>query len=81
MDFIKEIRERAKTSLKTIVLPEGTDERVLKAAEIIKKVTAKVALGNQENLKTWQDINLSGIDIIDPELSPKLEEYANHYMS
>lgn len=80
MDFIKEIRERAKTSIKTIVLPEGTDERVLKAAEIIKKenIAKVVLLGNQEKLKNLAgDINLSGIDIIDPELSPKLEEYAN----
>ena len=35
-------------------------------------------MGNQEKLKNLAgDINLSGIEIIDPELSPKLEEYAN----
>ena len=58
MDFIKEIRERAKTSIKTIVLPEGTDERVLKAAEIIKKKTLRRSFfwAIRKNLKTWQGI-------------------------
>ena len=37
MNFIEKIREQAKVSPKTIVLPESTDERVLKAVEIINK--------------------------------------------
>ena len=52
MDFTKKIRERAKSSPKTIVLPEGTDKRVVKAAEIITKhkIAKIVLLGNQKNL-------------------------------
>ena len=32
MNFIDSIKERAKNNIKTIVLPESMDERVLKAA-------------------------------------------------
>lgn len=79
MDFIKKIRERATTSPKTIVLPEGSDERVVKAAEIIakEKIARIVLLGNGDNLKNIsKEFELSGVEIIDPELSPKAEEYA-----
>lgn len=77
MNFIERIREQAKASLKTIVLPETTDERVLKAAEIIKKeqIAKIVLLGNQEKLKNT-DFDFSGVEIINPESSPKVEEYA-----
>ena len=34
MNFIDSIKERAKNNIKTIVLPESMDERVLKAAVI-----------------------------------------------
>jgi phosphate acetyltransferase len=79
MDFIKKIRERAESSPKTIVLPEGTDKRVVKAAEIItkNKVAKIVLLGNQEKLNNMsKELELSGVDIIDPELSPKAQDYA-----
>ena len=77
MNFIERIREQAKASLKTIVLPETTDERVLKAADIIKKeqIAKIVLLGNQEKLKNT-DFDFSGVEIINPESSPKVEEYA-----
>ena len=35
MSFIQEIKQRAKANLKTIILPEATDPRILKATEII----------------------------------------------
>ncbi|MFH1692452.1 MAG: phosphate acyltransferase [Candidatus Omnitrophota bacterium] len=37
MDMITNIRSRAKSNLKRIVLPEGEDERVVRAAEFLKK--------------------------------------------
>lgn len=79
MSLIKEIRNRAKASPKTIALPEGNDERVLKAAEIVKKekLAKVVLLGNQEKLKGMvKDLDLSGVEFIDLEVSPKVEEYA-----
>ena len=79
MDFTKKIRERAKSSPKTIVLPEGTDKRVVKAAEIITKhkIAKIVLLGNQKNLENIsQGLDISEVEMVDPELSPKVREYA-----
>lgn len=36
MSFIEKIKERARTEIKTIVLPEATDSRILEAAQIVK---------------------------------------------
>ena len=50
MSFIEQIKQRAKQEIKTIVLPEATDVRILEAAEMIKNEGyAKVILiGNEE---------------------------------
>ena len=82
MSFIDEIKNRAKQEIKTIVLPEATDIRILKAAKIVKEEQyAKVILvGNeQEVIKQIKDNNLDldGIKIIDPSKSEKTEDYAN----
>ena len=50
MGFIDVIKERAKSSIKTIVLPETEDMRTLEAADkILKEGIAKLVLvGNEE---------------------------------
>ena len=84
MSFIDTIKERAKTDIKTIVLPETEDVRVLKAAEkITKEGFAKIILiGNEENTKKLakdNNINIEGIAIVDPATSDKYEEYCNKF--
>ncbi|MBO5141624.1 MAG: phosphate acetyltransferase [Clostridia bacterium] len=82
MSFIDEIKEKARKSMKTIVLPESTDIRVLEAA---RKVTdygfAKVVLiGNREELQQIAgNIDISDIEIVDPATSPKTEEYVQTF--
>ena len=45
MGFIDEIKARAKSDIKTIVLPETEDERTYKAAEaVLKEGTAKLII-------------------------------------
>lgn len=82
MNFIDKIKEKASKNVKTIVLPEATDIRVLKATEIINKEKfAKVVLiGNEEEvnkLSKENNIDLGDTKIINPEKSEKKEEYAN----
>ena len=82
MSFIEQIKERAKTEIKTIVLPEATDIRILEAAQIVKNEGyAKVILiGNEEEVKkiaNEKKINIEGTKIIDPSKSEKTEKYAN----
>ncbi len=81
MSFIEQIKERAKTEIKTIVLPEATDPRILEAAQIVKNEGyAKVVLiGNEEEVKkiaNEKKINIEGTKIVDPLKSEKTEGYA-----
>ena len=82
MSFIDEMKEKVKSSMKTIVLPESTDIRVLEAArKITDEGFAKVVLiGNKEELQGIAgDINISDITVVDPATSEKTAEYANAF--
>ena len=81
MSFIEQIKQRAKQSIKTIVLPEATDIRILEAAKIVKEEGyAKVILiGNEEEVKKLskeKNIDISGTEIVDPAKSEKTKKYA-----
>lgn len=82
MTFIENIKEKAKKDIKTIILPEAEDIRVLRATEqIIKEGFAKVILiGDTTQIKedaNKNNLNISDIEIINPKTSDKFEEYAN----
>ena len=67
--------------MKTIILPEAEDARVIEAAsKVIEQGFAKVILlGNEEQIKkdaNDKNLDLNGIKIIDPNKSEKKEEYA-----
>ena len=82
MSFIDQIKQRAKKEIKTIVLPEATDVRILEAAQIVKNEGyAKVILVGQEEqvrqIAKEKGIDIGDTQIIDPEKSDKINEYAN----
>lgn len=84
MSFIENVKERAKSNIKTIVLPEATDIRTLEATNIVlKEDFAKIILvGNKEEiLKISKDNNLdiSKATIIEPRNSEKYDEYAEAF--
>ena len=84
MKFIEKMKNIAKTNIKTIVLPESDDIRVLKGAEIVvNEGFAKIILlGNAEKIKALakeNSISIDGINVIDPETSDKTEEYINAF--
>lgn len=80
MAFIDEIKQRAKSNLKTIVLPETMDQRTLVAAgKVLEEGIANIILvGNKEKIEKAADgIDLSKANFVDPENYDKLEEYIN----
>ena len=80
MSVMESIIRRAKASRKTIVLPEGTEIRMLKATEKILKegIADIVLLGNEEEIKAnAQGIDLGDAVIIDPEKSDKFDLYVD----
>lgn len=82
MGLMETIRENAQKINKCIVLPEGTEERTLKAAAFIlkEKIARLILLGNREEIiRKSSQYSLSNIEeanIIDPENNPDLKKYA-----
>ena len=82
LNLINEIVARAKVNRQRIVLPEGTEERTLKAANLIltDEVADLILLGNPDEIMElavkWGLGNIGKATIIDPANHPKQEEYA-----
>ena len=75
---------KAKKSPKKIVFPEGWEPKILRACQIIvdEKIAHPIILGNKDNIKKKSDelnVDLSGVEIIDPMLSDKLQKYAESF--
>ncbi len=84
MSFLTDIMNRAKQDIKTIVLPEATDIRTLKATDkILKEEFCKIILiGNKEeilNLAKENNLDISKAEIVEPQKSEKYEEYVNAF--
>ena len=80
MELISKILADAKADKKRIVLPEGDEERTLVAVSIIKReaYAFPILIGNKEqilNKSKEVGVDISDVEIIDPEDSPKLEGY------
>jgi phosphate acetyltransferase len=82
--FEYEIIQRAKSDRMHIVLPEGEEERILRAAEIIgmRKVVAITLLGNEQEIRQKAaalGISLAEMRIIDPLTASRRQTYADAY--
>ncbi len=83
MDLLNAIKQGARELNKTIVLPEGTEERTLKAAnQIIEEGLAQVILlGDIDELKAKAtEFSLSNIEkatLVDPRTYEKRDSYAD----
>ncbi len=82
--FIRQIIDAAKLKHRNIVLPEGNDDRVLAAANIINSegIASITLLGNEAKIAEAFASNgwtLDGITVINPETSDKLQDYADTF--
>ena len=82
MDFIEKIKEQAKQEIKSIILPETEDLRVLKGSEIVlsEKTANIILLGDEEKIQKLakeNNINIDGVKIINPLKSEKLDTYVD----
>ncbi len=78
--FEYQLITRAKTNRQHIVLPEGAEDRVLQACEILlrREVAELTLLGNAEKIRAkivTLGVDLNGITIVDPAQS----ELRNHF--
>jgi malate dehydrogenase (oxaloacetate-decarboxylating)(NADP+) len=75
---------KAKANPKRIVFPEGDDDKILRAAQIIidEGIATPVLLGNKEEIEERikaLNLDLDQAEIIDPDNSPLLEDYINEF--
>lgn len=82
--FLNDLIERARNQRRRIVLAEGTEPRVLRAAEILHRrdVCDLTVLGNEaitRELSAALGIDLAGVDIVDPATSELRERFAGEY--
>ncbi len=76
--------QKARKIKQHIVLPEGTEERILKATEILLQRNAVdvTLLGDESEIRkkiARMNLHLNGANIIDVANSPMLEDYARTY--
>ncbi len=82
--FEYELIERAKAFRRHIVLPEGNEERILRAAEILlrREAVALTLLGDVQEIRqkiTNYGLDLRQVKIIDPAQSPHLDDFVEKY--
>lgn len=85
MTFTEKMTEKARKMANSLVLPESTEPRTLKAARIVtdEKIASMVYLvGKPEEVSKAADeagVSLAGMTVIDPSASDKLDSYAEEY--
>jgi len=80
MSMIEMIKDKARSNVKRIVLPEGDEIRTVEAAVKIKKegLAEPILIGNPEKIAEVAKglgVDISGVCIEDPASSPRKENY------
>ena len=78
MGFIDRIKERAKSDIKTIVLPESMDRRTFEAAAVILKeeIANLIIIGTEEVImENSKGLDISGAKIVNPYTFNKTADY------
>ncbi len=84
MTLLEQIRQKAQEKFKTIVLPEGTEERTLKAVETLikEKIANPILLGDEEAVKAKAQqvgADISGVEIVNPAKAPYYNEFVESF--
>lgn len=86
MDIIESFAERTRGKGYSVVLPEGRDERVIRAARRLKDeaIAEPIVLGGPGQIREAVEkagVGLDGITVIDPKDNDRIDAYAEHYSS
>ena len=78
--FIEQVRANAATRHLRVAFPDAEDIRVLKAAVVVRdqRIAQPILVGAAPAIRALaagQQVDLSGVEIIDPAASPWLEEF------
>ena len=84
MELMDKLWNAAKENKQRIVLPEGDEERTIVATEKIQKegLAFPILIGDEEkilNKARELDVDLTGVEIINPNKSDRLQDYINEF--
>jgi phosphate acetyltransferase len=84
--FLESILSRARNLKKSVALPDSTDARTLRAAELMVRghIARPLLVGSAGAIRSsllHSGISADGIEIVDPDGSPRLEEFAAEFAS
>ncbi len=82
--FLHNLIERARSDRKRIVLPEGTEDRILRAVDALQRrnVVDLTLLGDVDEIRDRAAklmVDLEGVELIDPTTDDQLDTYAAAY--
>ncbi|MCX6640847.1 MAG: NADP-dependent malic enzyme [bacterium] len=82
--IMRKLHYKAKADPKRIVFPEGTEEKILRAAQIIldEKIGTPILLGAQKLIEqkiTELGLDLNGAIILDPMMDPNRQKYLDEF--
>ncbi|MDH3891008.1 MAG: phosphate acetyltransferase [candidate division Zixibacteria bacterium] len=85
MKALSRIKERARSAKRRVVLPEGTEPRVIQAVKKIlsEGVAAVTLLGDQDQiakLASEHGVNLSRVEVVNPAHSPDYNSYVDELL-
>ncbi|PLX97609.1 MAG: NADP-dependent malic enzyme [Desulfuromonas sp.] len=81
-EIMRTLINKAKSDRKRVVFPEGDNEKILRATQILvdEKIAIPILLGPEDKIKGMikeLGLDLHGVQIIDTKGSPKHHEYSN----
>ncbi len=79
-EVMRKVIHKAQKAMKKIVYPEGNEDKILKACQIIldERIASPILLGNEKEIRERIDtlgLDLKEIQIVQPRTSPKMEAY------
>jgi len=79
-EIMRGLINKAKSNPKRVVLPEGEEEKILRAAQVLidEGIAIPILLGDEEEIHAKikeLNLDLGNVQIIDPATSPKRGEY------
>ncbi|NOY36099.1 MAG: phosphate acetyltransferase [Chlorobi bacterium] len=87
MNFIQQVKEKAKASRQRIVLPEAWEERTLRAANqlVREELATVILLGDPDDIRSnaakWKLDHINNCTLINPLDHPKKQEYIDLMVS
>ena len=86
LNIVESIHTKAKSLKKTVVLPDATDERMLRAAKIILEqgIANLILVGDEQEVRSKAQgvgVQLNNVRIVDPQRSDKLSDFSHIFFN